>query len=361
MSRKSWRPETIAVHTGVYQDGTWNSVTTPIYPSSTFKFDRFGVHRGFDYTRSGNPTRHALETNLAALEGGTNAYAFATGMAAMTAALMLLRNGDHIIAGRDIYGGTYRLLVSIAPRMGIEVSFVDQRDMDAVRAAVRPNSRAILIETPTNPLLYVMDIAALAAIAKEHGLLTIVDNTFLTPLLQRPFELGADVVVHSTTKYLNGHSDVVGGAVVVNDEKLAEQVAFLSNAMGLAQAPFDAWLVLRGVKTLRQRMEAHERNAMAVARFLEGHPSVKRVYYPGLESHPDHELAKRQQKGFGGMVSFDLNLEKVKPDELFSRLKLFLCGVWAADRFDSRDDEPRAPKRPDGGTGERPRVIGSGP
>jgi O-succinylhomoserine (thiol)-lyase len=324
MPPSTWRPETLAIHTGVYQDKTFNSVTTPIYPTSTFQFERVGVTKGYDYTRTANPTRTALQENLAALEGGDAAWATATGMAAMTCALMLFKAGDHIVTGHDIYGGTYRLLATVAPRMGIEVSFVNMRELEAVTGAIKKNTRALLIETPTNPLLNIMDIGALASIGRERGLIAIVDNTFLTPLVQRPLDLGADVVVHSTTKYLNGHSDVVGGAVIVRGAALAEEVKFLVNALGLGQSPFDCWLVLRGLKTLVQRMEAHQRNAMAVAKFLEGHPSIRKVYFPGLETHPDHELAKKQQKGFGGIVSFELDTNRVSPDTLFSRLQLFL-------------------------------------
>lgn len=324
MSRNTWRPETLAIHMGVYQDKTFNSVTTPIYPSSTFYWDRVGQTRGYDYTRTANPTRTALQENLAALEGGLAGWATCTGMAATLTLIHTLRAGDHLIAGHDIYGGTFRLFDDIAPAMGIEVSFIDQRDPERVRAALKPNTRMIWIETPSNPLLNLVDIAAMVEIARSVGALTVVDNTFMTPFLQRPLEMGVDIVMHSTTKYLNGHSDVVGGAIIVNREDHVERIQSLVNAMGLGCSPFDAWLVLRGVKTLPQRMEAHQRNAMAVARFLDGHPHVKHVYYPGLESHPDHELARSQQRGFGAMVSFDLDTDKVSPDALFERVELFL-------------------------------------
>jgi O-succinylhomoserine (thiol)-lyase len=323
MPNPSLHPETIAIHTGVYKDSAFNSVTTPIYPSSTFAFERVGVTKGFDYTRSGNPTRKALEENLAALEGGHAAWATATGMAAMTIALLLLKQGDHIITGNDIYGGTYRLMEKVLPDLGIETSFVAMRDPAAVRAAIRPNTKAIMIETPSNPLLNLVDIELIVGIAKEHGLFTIADNTFMSPALQSPLAYGVDVVVHSTTKYLNGHSDVVGGAVIVKDAAFGEKVGFLVNALGVACSPFDAWLVLRGLKTLTYRLEAHQRNAQAVAEFLDAHPKVKRVYYPGLPQHPDHELAKRQMKGFGGMVSFELDLDQVNIDRFFAQLKLY--------------------------------------
>lgn len=319
-----WRPETSVVHTGVYKDKTFNSVTTPIYASSTFAFERVGVHKGFDYTRSGNPTRKAAEENLAALEGGNAAWLTCTGMAAIATVLHLFRTGDHLITGDDIYGGTYRLLSSVAPDMGLDVSFVNMRDENAVGKAIRPNTRAMLIETPSNPLLNIVDIRAMTAIASEHDLVAIADNTFMSPLLQRPFDLGCDVVVHSTTKYLNGHSDVVGGAIVVRDEALAERVGFLVNAIGTACSPFDAWLVLRGVKTLPQRMRAHLENAQRIAEWLDGHPAVARVYYPGLPTHPQHDLARRQMGGFGGMVSFDILPGATTPDDVFQRFRLFL-------------------------------------
>jgi cystathionine gamma-synthase len=314
------KPDTSAVHTGVDKDSTYNSVTTPIYPSSTFRFESVGQHRGYEYTRSGNPTRSALEENLAALEGGTFARATCTGMAAVTAALFLLEQGDHVIAGHDIYGGTYRLFEKILVRFGLTFSFVDMRDEAAVRRELRPETRMLWVETPSNPLLNLVDLEVMVAIASEHGALAVCDNTFLSPYFQRPLDLGVDLVVHSTTKYLNGHSDVVGGALVTADEELGDQVSELVNSLGLANSPFDAWLVLRGIKTLGPRMEAHQRNAFAVARFLESHPRVVRVYFPGLESHPDHQLARRQQTGFGGMVSFDLRPE-VDVDRFFSRLR----------------------------------------
>jgi cystathionine gamma-synthase len=315
--------DTSAVHVGVGKDATFNSVTTPIYPSSTFMFDRVGEHRGYDYTRSGNPTRTALEENLAALEGGTFARATCTGMAAVTAAMMVLSKGDHIVAGHDIYGGTYRLFEALLPRFGLEFTFVDMRDEAAVREAVRPDTRMLWIETPSNPLLNIVDITAMVAIARERGLITVADNTFLSPYFQRPLDLGVDVVVHSTTKYLNGHSDVVGGVIITNRDDIAEQVGFIVNAAGLANSPFDAWLVLRGVKTLGARMRAHEAGAAAVAQFLSRHPRSLRTYYPGLPDHPGHDLAKRQQDGFGGMVSFDLDLASLGVDEFFSRLRYF--------------------------------------
>lgn len=326
MSRQNENPlrtETLVVHQGVYKDGAYNSVTTPIYPSSTFAFERVGVTKGYDYTRSGNPTRQALQENLAALEGGAAAWATCTGMSAITSVAMLFKSGDHIVAGHDIYSGTLRLFEQVLPSLGINVSFVRMGDPDEVRRAVLSNTRALFIETPSNPLLNLVDLAAMTAIARQRGLLSIVDNTFMSPYFQRPLEFDADIVVHSTTKYLNGHSDVVGGAIVVRDARLAERIGFLVNALGTACSPFDAWLVLRGIKTLPYRMEAHQRNAIAVARWLTRQPAATRVYYPGLEDHPGHALAGRQMTGFGGMVSFDLDMDRVRIEDLFSRLKLF--------------------------------------
>ncbi|MFG0335543.1 MAG: trans-sulfuration enzyme family protein [Maioricimonas sp. JB049] len=315
--------QTRCVHVGVKKDTAYNSCITPIYPTSTFYWDDLDTHRGFDYTRSGNPTRKALEENLAALEGGIDCKATCTGMAAITTAMHLFRPGDHIIAGHDIYGGTYRLFADVMTSQGYRFSFVNMGDPENVRSAITPETKGIWIETPSNPLLNVVDIAAITEIARSAGALTVADNTFLSPYLQRPFELGVDVIVHSTTKYLNGHSDVVGGCVVTRQEEHAERIDYIVNAMGLGCSPFDAWLVLRGVKSLGPRMEAHQRGAMALARMLDEHPAVDRVYYPGLESHPGHELAKRQQDGFGAMLSFDVKGGRPEAEQVFSRLKLF--------------------------------------
>ena len=318
------RFETTSVHTGVAKDDSYNSVITPIYPSSTFAFeDLEKKRRGYDYTRSANPTRKALEENLAALEGGVGAWATCTGMAASTAAMFLFKQGDHIVTGRDIYCGTYRMFERCFQQFGLTFSFVDMRDPEQVKQAIRPETKGLWIETPSNPLLNLVDIAAMTDIAKQHKLLTIADNTFLSPYFQRPFELGVDVIIHSTTKYLNGHSDVVGGVVIASTEELAERIFFNVNALGLACSPFDAWLVLRGVKTLAYRMRVHEQNAMQIALFLEEHPSVSKVYYPGLKSHPQHELACRQMSGFGGMLSFNLDTDRVPLRDFFKRLTLF--------------------------------------
>lgn len=315
--------ETRCVHVGVNKDSAYNSCITPIYPSSTFYWDDLKTHRGFDYTRSGNPTRRALEENLFSLEGGIDCRATSTGMSAITTAMYLFAPGDHIITGHDIYGGTYRLFADVLTKQGYQFSFVNMGDPDNVRKAIQPNTKGIWIETPSNPLLNLVDVAAITSIAKEKGLISLADNTFLSPYLQRPIELGVDVVVHSTTKYLNGHSDVVGGAVITSKKEHADRIGYIVNALGLGCSPFDAWLVLRGVKTLGPRMEAHQRGAMALARMLASHPAVDRVYYPGLETHPHHELAKRQQKGFGAMLSFDVKGDGKKAEKVMTSLNVF--------------------------------------
>ncbi|MBS3957240.1 MAG: PLP-dependent transferase [Clostridiales bacterium] len=296
--------ETLAIHAGQGPDPAYGAVMPPIYQTSTFAFKGFDTPGEFDYTRSGNPTRKQLEDCLSALEGGTKGFVFSTGMAAIATALWSFDAGDHLIVHDDLYGGTYRLLTSVVAEKGIEVDFVNLRDIAAVEAAVAPHTKAIWIETPTNPLMNLVDLAKIAAFAKSRNILTICDNTFLSPYFQRPLELGIDMVMHSTTKYINGHSDVVGGALIVNSEALAEKIGFLQNALGAAQAPFDCFLVLRGVKTLAVRMEVHNRNALALARWLESHPKIAQVLHPGLESHPQHELALRQATGFGGTFSF---------------------------------------------------------
>jgi len=299
--------QTDTIHAGVAPDKAYGAIMTPIYQSSTFVFEDIGKHRGFDYTRSGNPTRKALEDSLCALEGCTSAVAVTTGMAAITTTLNLFRSGDEIICTDDCYGGTSRLMKTVEEHFGIRVHFVNLQDASNLLPLVNENTRAVWVETPSNPLLNLVDISAVSTLAKERGLLTIVDNTFLSPYGQKPFELGADVVVHSTTKYLNGHSDVVGGAVLSNSEDLDTRLKFLVNCLGTCAQPFDCWLVLRGIKTLVVRMREHERNALAVAEFLQSHPKVKRVFYPGLPAHPQYELAKKQQRSFGGMVSFELD------------------------------------------------------
>jgi cystathionine gamma-lyase len=277
----------------------------PIYATSTYAQSSPGVHQGFEYSRTHNPTRFAYERCVAALEGGTRGYAFASGMAATSTVLELLDSGSHVIAMDDIYGGTYRLFERVRRRTaGLDFSFVDLTDAIAFEAAIRPETKMVWIETPTNPMLKIVDIEAIATIASKRGLTVVVDNTFASPILQRPLQLGADIVMHSATKYLNGHSDMVGGMVVVGDDtELAEQLAFLQNSIGAVQGPFDSFLALRGLKTLHLRMKAHCENAMALAEWLETHPAIEKVIYPGLKSHPQHELAKRQMDGFGGIIS----------------------------------------------------------
>lgn len=296
--------KTLSVHAGHDPKQYLGAVMPPIFQTSTFAFKGVGEPGPYDYSRSGNPTRKALEDCLAALEGGVRGFAFATGMAAATSALMLLNTGDRIVVHSDLYGGTYRLLTTVFQTKGIEPDFVDLRDEAALEVALSKGAKAVWIETPTNPLMNLVDLAAVARIAKSHGALTICDNTFLSPYFQRPLEFGIDIVLHSTTKYINGHSDVVGGALIAKDPELAERIGYLQNALGTCAGPFDCFLVLRGVRSLPVRMEEHNRNALALAQWLEAHPKVERVLHPGLESHPQHALALKQQSGFGGTFSF---------------------------------------------------------
>lgn len=319
--------ETRSVHTGVHKDQQFNSVITPIYASSTFYWDNLEDSCGYDYTRSGNPTRDALQENLADLEGGAGCSATCSGMAAVHCAMSLFVPGDHVVVPGDVYGGTFRLISQFLTKRGLNFTFVDMTDLDAVRGAVTPATKGIWIETPSNPMMKVIDLAGVVEIARQHSLLTLCDNTFLSPYLQRPFDFGVDVVIHSTTKYINGHSDVVGGAVIAKDSEVAEQIAWICNAAGMACSPFDAWLVLRGVKTLGCRMEAQERGARQLASWLDQHPMVETVYYPGLESHPQHELAKQQQHGFGAMLSFDVKDGRAVAERVCLDTKLFDVGV----------------------------------
>ena len=317
------RFETRAIHAGQDPEPQHGSVNVPIFQTSTYAQLAVGKPRTYDYARGGNPTREALQAALASLEGGEFAYCFASGMAAeATLLLLLLRPGDHVVLGDDVYGGTYRLLARVLSEWGVAFDTVDLTDQDAVRGAVRDETRIVWIESPSNPLLKIVDIARCAEIAHAAGARCVVDNTFATPYLQRPLELGADVVVHSVTKYLAGHSDLVSGALVVRDAETAERLAFLQNAVGAVPGPLDCYLALRGVKTLALRMQAHSRGAGAVARFLEGHPRVTRVYYPGLPSHPGHDLAKEQMRDFGGMVSFEMESESAAI-EVAQRTRLF--------------------------------------
>jgi cystathionine beta-lyase/cystathionine gamma-synthase len=296
---------TDAIHAGQEPDPATGAVTVPIYQTSTFVQEALGKHKGFEYARTSNPTRLALERNLAALEGARFGFAFASGMAAINGLMTLFKAGDHVVAGQNLYGGSFRLFERVLKDFGVAFSYANTCRLDETEAAFRPNTKLLFIETPTNPIMEITDIAAAAAVAHRHQALLAVDNTFMSPYLQRPLDLGADIVVHSTTKYLNGHSDGVGGAVMLNDSALAERLQFLQNAAGAILGPFDSWLVLRGVKTLAVRMERHNQNGLAVAQFLAKHPKVKAVHYPRLPTHPQHELARKQMSGFGGMISFE--------------------------------------------------------
>jgi cystathionine gamma-lyase len=297
---------TRAIHVGQDPDPATGATIVPIYQTSTYTQEAIGVHKGYAYSRSANPTRAALEACIASLEQGEHALAFASGMAATSAVISLLNAGDHVLAGNDLYGGTYRVFTQVFERLGIHFDFVDTREPEAVQEAIQPHTRMLWVETPTNPLLRLCDIEAMAKLSKAHGLLLAVDNTFLSPYFQQPLTLGADIVVHSTTKYMGGHSDVVGGAVITRDADLHQRLAFLQNSMGGVPGPFDAWLTLRGLKTLALRMRAHEQNALALADFLVQHPKIKQVNYPGLPQHPQYALAQRQMSGFGGMMSIEV-------------------------------------------------------
>ncbi|WP_226675276.1 bifunctional cystathionine gamma-lyase/homocysteine desulfhydrase [Mesobacillus jeotgali] len=314
--------KTKMIHGGIPGDKTTGAVSFPIYQVSTYKQEDVGVHKGYEYSRTGNPTRFALEELIKDLEEGKRGFAFGSGMAAITAVMMLFNSGDHIILTDDVYGGTYRVMNKVLNRIGIESTFVDTTDLEAVKAAIKPNTKALYIETPTNPLLKVTDIKACAELAKENDLLTIVDNTFSTPYWQTPLTLGADMVLHSATKYLGGHSDVVAGLVVVNDGQLADDLHFVQNSTGGILGPQDSWLLVRGIKTLGLRMEAHETNTEKIVDFLSGHKSVEKVYYPGLKSHAQHSIAKEQAGGFGGMVSFDVGSAE-KAAEVLSKVRYF--------------------------------------
>jgi cystathionine gamma-synthase len=315
--------ETLAIHAGQEPEGLTGAVVVPIFQTSTYAQEAVGKHKGYEYSRTGNPTRHALETCLAALEAGGWGLAFSSGMAATDAVAHLLASGDHVVMGDDVYGGTYRLFARVFDRLGIALTAVDMRDPRNVRRALRKRTRLVWIETPTNPLLKVADIAAIAAIARDGGAISVVDNTFASPYLQQPLLLGADLVLHSTTKYLGGHSDVVGGALAGTSTELRERLAFIQNAAGGVPGPLDAWLVLRGAKTLGVRMDRHSANGQAVAEWLAEHPKVSAVNYPGLASHPQHELARRQMRAFGGMLSFELRGGETAAGKMAGRTRLF--------------------------------------
>ncbi len=317
------RFETLAIHAGERPEKAFGAVSVPIYQTSTFAFEDVGKTRGYDYSRTANPTRKALEDTIAQLEGGKAGFAFATGMAAEATVMHLLKAGDHVISGDDVYGGTYRLFQDVMCDFGLEFTFLRMDSRQKIEEAIKPNTKMLWLETPSNPLLNIVDIEMAVDIARRHNLMTVMDNTFATPYLLRPIEYGVDLVVHSTTKYLNGHCDVVGGAVVTTTDELTERVQFLLNAMGTCASPFDCWLVLRGIETLPVRMRQHEENAIAVADYLTRHSGVKKVFYPGLSSHPGHEIAKRQMKGFGGMVSFELVGGSQATNSFMKRINVF--------------------------------------
>jgi len=300
------RLATRAVHAGLRPDPLAGAVMPPIYQTSTYVQEGLGRHKGYEYARTQNPTREALERGVAALEGGRHGFAFGSGLAALDATMKLLSSGDHVVCGENVYGGTHRQMTQVWARMGLTFTFVDAADAERVAAALTPQTKMVYAETPTNPMMKLCDLAAIGEIAQRAGVLFVVDNTFATPCFQRPIEFGADLVLHSTTKYLNGHSDMVGGMLVTDRDDVAERVGFLQNASGAVPGPFDCWLALRGVRTLPLRMRQHDANGRRVASWLVAQPSIRQVYYPGLPSHPQHELACRQMSGFGGMISFEL-------------------------------------------------------
>lgn len=315
--------ETRAIHVGQAADSATGAIVTPIYQTSTYEQTAVGEHKGYDYSRTANPTRRALEDCLASLEHGRFGLAFASGMAAITTLMLLFKSGDHVVVCDDVYGGTFRLFQRVLTGFGLEFTFVDMTHLEGVRDALRPNTRLVWIETPTNPLLKVVDIANVAQIGRSRGALVAVDNTFASPYLQQPLDLGADLAMHSTTKYLGGHSDIIGGALVTSDELIHDRLRFLQNAAGAVPGPFDAWLVLRGLKTLALRMERHSANALRIARWLETCPQVARVIYPGLESHPQHELARKQMRAFGGMISVILRKGQTAARQMVEHTRLF--------------------------------------
>lgn len=313
---------TIAIHAGQRPDPTTGAIMMPVYQTSTYVQPELGRHLGYEYARTHNPTREAYERNVAALENGAHGIAFSSGLAATDTMAKLLSAGDHVVCGEGVYGGTYRLFSQVISRMGIEFSFVDSSDLDAIRAAVKPNTRLIHVETPTNPMMRLTDVAAAAEIARGAGAWLSVDNTFASPYNQRPLGLGADIVLHSVTKYINGHSDMVGGIIVVRDDELHQRLRFLQNAAGAIPGPWDSWLALRGTKTIHLRMAAHNANGQQVAEWLDAHGKVQNVYYPGLPSHAQHELAQRQMRGFTGMISIEMgSLERASA--FVNRVRLF--------------------------------------
>lgn len=323
MDKKELGFGTLAIHAGQDPDPRTGAVMTPIFQTSTYAQKSPGEHTGFEYSRTGNPTRQAYETCVAALEGGKHGLAFSSGMAAIDCILHTLKSGDHIVSCDDVYGGTFRIFDKVYKQLGIEVTFVDLSDLNKAEAAFQSNTKLLWMESPTNPLLKILDIKKLTALAKSKGARSVVDNTFMSPYFQQPLKLGADFVVHSVTKYMNGHSDVVGGIVVVNEDSLKDDLAFYQNSVGAIPGPMDCFLVMRGLKTLHVRMAQHERSAMEVARFLEAHNKVERVVYPGLESHPQHTIAKEQMSGFGGMITFFLKGGLSESREFLEKVRLF--------------------------------------
>jgi cystathionine gamma-lyase/cystathionine beta-lyase/cystathionine gamma-lyase/homocysteine desulfhydrase len=312
---------TDCIHAGQEPEPHTGAVTIPIYQTSTYVQPELGRHKGYEYARTKNPTRSALEANLAALERGKHGHCFASGMSAIDTVFRMLKSGDHVIAGEDMYGGSFRLFSKVLEKYGLQFTYVDTTSIDAVRGAMRKETKIVYLESPTNPMMRITDIAACAAIAHKGGAMVVVDNTFCSPYLQRPIELGADIVVHSTTKFLNGHSDSVGGVVVSTSDEVAQQLGFLQNAVGAILSPFDSWLVLRGTKTLSVRMKAHEENGAAMATYLSNQKKVKKIYYPGLPDHPQHALAKKQMDGFGSMISFELG-SRDNAKKFLDRVKL---------------------------------------
>ncbi len=314
---------TLAIHAGQPPEASTGAVMTPIFQTSTYVQESPGKHRGYEYSRTDNPTRTAYQACVAALEGAKHALAFSSGLATTDAILHTLRTGDHVVSCDDVYGGTFRIFDQVFKKMGIEFTFVDLSDLKQAEAAFRPNTKLLWMETPTNPMLKILDIHALSSLARKRGILTVVDNTFMSSYFQKPLQLGADLVVHSVTKYMNGHSDVVGGVLATNRSELYSELKFLQNAVGAVPAPMDCFLVMRGLKTLHVRMERHEKNAMEIAKFLESHPKVERVIYPGLKSHPQHLLAKKQMSGFGGMITFFLKGDLVAARKFLEKVQLF--------------------------------------
>ena len=317
------RFETLAIHAGDRPDRLFGAVSVPIYQTSTFAFEDVGKTRGYDYSRTANPTRKVLEDTLAQLEGGKAGFAFATGMAAETTVAHLLKAGDHIISADDVYGGTYRLFQNVMPELGVDITFLRMTDKQAIERSIKPNTRIIWMETPSNPLLNITDLEMVVSVARKHKILTVIDNTFATPYFLQPVKYGVDLVVHSTTKYLNGHCDVVGGAVITTTDELTERIHFLLNAMGTCASPFDCWLVLRGIQTLPLRMKKHEENATAIAGYLQKHKAVGKVFYPGIKSHPGHDIARRQMTGFGGVVSFQIEGGQKEIKNFLRKLRIF--------------------------------------